>query len=51
MASILKVPTKDEIKTALEIPKATPPLDRLGRRNTATTPKALLIERVKREQC
>jgi len=51
VAFILKVPTKEEIKAALEIPKATPPLDRLGRRNTATTPKALLIERVKREQC
>jgi hypothetical protein len=50
MAFNLKVPTKKEIKAALEIPKVTPPLDRLGRRNTATTPKALLIERIKRGQ-
>jgi len=50
MASIVKVPSYEELRACLQIPKATPPLDRLGRRNTATTPKALLIERVKREQ-
>jgi hypothetical protein len=38
------VPTKEEIKQALQIPKVTPPLDRLGRTNRPTTTKNMMLK-------
>jgi len=40
----MRVPTKEEIKQALQIPKATPPLDRLGRGNRPTTTKNMMMK-------
>jgi hypothetical protein len=40
----MRVPTKEEIKQALQIPKATPPLDRLGRTNRPTTTKNMMMK-------
>jgi len=38
------VPTKEEIKQALQIPKVTPPLDSLGRTNRPTTTKNMMLK-------
>jgi hypothetical protein len=40
----MRVPTKEEIKQALKIPKVTPPLDKLGRTNRATTSKSMMLK-------
>jgi len=40
----MRVPSKEEIKQALQIPKATPPLDSLGRTNRPTTAKNMTIK-------
>jgi len=40
----MRVPTKKEIKQALQIPKVTPPLDRLGRTNRPTTTKNMMLK-------
>lgn len=40
----MRVPTKEEIKQALQIPKVTPPLDRLGRTNRPTTTKNMMMK-------
>jgi hypothetical protein len=40
----MRVPTKEEIKRDLRIPKVTPPLDRLGRTNRPTTTKNMMLK-------
>lgn len=40
----MRVPTKEEIKQALQIPKATPPLDKFGRANRPTTVKNMTVK-------
>jgi len=40
----MKTPTIDELKKALAIPAAKPPLDRLGRTNRSTTSKSMMLK-------
>jgi hypothetical protein len=40
----MKTPTIDELKKALAIPAAKPPVDRLGRTNRPTTSKSMMLK-------
>jgi hypothetical protein len=40
----MKVPTINELKKALAIPAAKPPVDRLGRTNRQTTSKSMMLK-------
>ena len=40
----MSVPTKEQLKRDLQIPKVTPPLDRLGRTNRPTTTKNMMLK-------